>query len=253
MTEKEILKYLLRINFTGYPGVNLETLTRLQKLHLLNIPFENLDIYTGKPITLNIRNFYEKIVIHKRGGFCYELNGLFFELLSVLGFNAYMVSARVFETQDTFGDEFDHLAIIVVIDGINWLADVGFGEFAFAPLKISIGEEQKDERGFFRINNFDNNYLVVQKKSSEGWKNEYLFSMKPKVLNDFTEKCEYHQTSAESHFTRKKLCSIPLINGRITLTDKILKISNDNSTEETEVKNEAHFNKLLKKYFNIEM
>jgi N-hydroxyarylamine O-acetyltransferase len=167
MTEKEILKYLLRINFTGYPGVNLKTLTRLQKLHLLNIPFENLDIHAGKPIKLSIKNFYEKIVIHKRGGFCYELNGLFFELLSVLGFNAYMVSARVFETQDTFGDEFDHLTIIVVIDGINWLVDVGFGEFAFAPLKISIGEEQKDERGVFRINNFDNNYLVVQKKSSE--------------------------------------------------------------------------------------
>jgi N-hydroxyarylamine O-acetyltransferase len=253
MTEKEILKYLLRINFTGNPGVELKTLAYLQKLHLLNIPFENLDIHAGKPIKLSIGNFYEKIVIHKRGGFCYELNGLFFELLSDLGFNAYLVSARVFETQDTFGDEFDHLAIIVVIDGINWLADVGFGEFAFAPLKISIGEEQKDERGVFRINNFDNNYLVVQKKSSEGWKNEYLFSMKPRVLDDFTDKCEYHQISVESHFTRKKLCSIPFKNGRITLTDKILKISNDSSTEETEVKDEAHFNKLLKKYFNIEM
>jgi N-hydroxyarylamine O-acetyltransferase len=77
--------------------------------------------------------------------------------------------------------------------------------------------------------------------------------MKPRVLNVFTDKCEYHQTSVESHFTRKKLYSIPFKNGRITLTDKILKISNDSSTEETEVKNEAHFNKLLKKYFNIEM
>lgn len=251
MTEKEIYEYLLRINFRGIPAIDLKTLTWLQKLHLLNIPFENLDIHTGKKIKLSVRKFFEKIVIQKRGGFCYELNGLFNELLSALGFNTYLVSARVFESADSLGDEFDHLAIIASIDGINWLVDVGFGEFAFAPLKISIGEEQKDERGIFRICNFDINYLLVQKQIGDEWKNEYLFSMKPRSLNEFDNKSEYHQTSPDSHFTIKKLCSIPFNNGRITLTDKILKITKDGKTEESLIRNETQFNKLLKDYFNI--
>lgn len=251
MNEKDIDKYLLRINFRGLLAADIKTLARLQKQHLLNIPFENLDIHTGKKIILSVRKFFEKIVLQKRGGFCYELNGLFNELLSALGFNTYLVSARVFESADKFGDEFDHLAIIASIDEINWLVDVGFGEFAFEPLKISIGEKQKDERGIFRIVDFDNSYLLVQKKVDDGWNSEYLFSMKARTLDEFANKCEYHQTSPDSHFTRKKLCSIPFKNGRITITDNVLKISKDGNTEETIIENEIQFNKLLKDYFNI--
>jgi N-hydroxyarylamine O-acetyltransferase len=253
MTEEAVRNYFSRIKFTGSAKIDLYTLSQLQRLHLLNIPFENLDIYIGNTIILNIESFYKKIVLCKRGGFCYELNGLFKELLSSIGFNAYLVSARVFETPDTFGDEFDHVAIIVNLDRAKWLVDVGFGEFAFDPLKISKGEEYQDERGLFRINQFNNNYLAVQKKTSEKWNNEYLFSMKPRELDEFADKCEYHQTSPKSNFTGKKLCSIPFNKGRITLTDKILKITRDGNVEESEIWNESEFNNMLKIHFNIEL
>lgn len=252
MSEKEIYEYLLRINFKGIPAVDLKTLTRLHKLHLLNIPFENMDIHSGKKITLSIRNFYEKIVIRKRGGFCYELNGLFNELLSALGFNTYLVSARVFESADKFGEEFDHMAIIAAIDGINWLVDVGFGEFTFAPLKISIGQEQKDERGIFRISRFDNYHLLVQKKAGEGWNNEYLFSLNVRNLIEFADRCRHHQTSPESHFTQRKFCSIPTETGRVTLTDRILKVTENDMVQEIKIRSHKQFGMLLKKYFQIE-
>lgn len=253
MNKAELDKYFSRIKFNGNLKPDLETLAKLQKQHLLNIPFENLDIHINKPITISIKNFYNKIVNNKRGGFCYELNGLFNELLTAVGYQTFLISARVFDSPDKYGEEFDHLAIIVLIDEEKWLADVGFGEFAFAPLKIAIGYEQKDERGIFRINNYDEQYLVVQKKISSGWNNEYLFSLNQRNLIEFAERCNYHQTSPDSHFTQKKLCSIPIENGRITLTDKSLKFTNSDKVEEVEIQDDAHFDELLKKYFNIEI
>lgn len=252
MQELNLNEYLSRIKYNKKLSADLDTLIELQKCHLLNIPFENLDIHNRTPITIDVEKFYTKIIENKRGGFCYELNGLFNELLKVIGFKTFLVSARVFDTAENYSEEFDHLAIIVSIDNEKWLTDVGFGEFAFSPLKIITGIEQKDARGIFRINQFDEEYLVVQKQIPGGWKNEYLFSLKPRNISEFSEKCYYHQTSPDSHFTQKKLCSIPTQNGRITLTDKSLKITNNESIEEKEIKNEEQFYQLLKEYFSIE-
>ena len=89
-------KYLARIKYVGKLEPNLNLLKELQKSHLLNVPFENLDIHNQTPIELNVKRIYEKIVINNRGGFCYELNGLFYELLLLLNFNAKRISARVY-------------------------------------------------------------------------------------------------------------------------------------------------------------
>ncbi len=252
MEEYKLKKYLSRIKYNKNVRADLDTLIELQKCHLLNIPFENLDIHNGTPITIDVEKFYNKIVENKRGGFCYELNGLFNELLKTVGFKTFLVSARVFDTEENYSDEFDHLAVIVSFHNEQWLTDVGFGEFAFSPLKIMTGIEQKDARGIFRINQFDEEYIAVQKQIPGGWKNEYLISLIPRNISEFSEKCYYHQTSPDSHFTQKKLCSIPTRNGRITLTDKSLKITNNESIEEKEIKNEEQFYQLLKEYFSIE-
>src|SRR6185312_10037026 len=126
----ETAKYLERINYTGNIEPTIELLKDLQRRHLLSIPFENLDIHYNVPIELNLRNIFEKLVVRKRGGFCYELNGIFCELLTSMGFSVKMISARVFDQkQQIFTPEFDHLAIIAKIDSKEYLADVGFGEF----------------------------------------------------------------------------------------------------------------------------
>ena len=71
--------YLKRIKFTGKAIPTMEVLAQLQKAHLLAVPFENIDIHTNRKIDLNVDNIYQKIVLNNRGGFCYELNGLFYE------------------------------------------------------------------------------------------------------------------------------------------------------------------------------
>ena len=132
----ETTRYLERIKYSGGLGLTMELLNALQKQHLLNVPFENLDIHYKTPIELSLTDIFEKVVNKRRGGFCYELNGLFFELLRSIGFPVKMVSARVFNNeQQTMSAEFDHLAIIATIDSLDYLVDVGFGEFALQPLE----------------------------------------------------------------------------------------------------------------------
>jgi len=161
----EIEKYLERIEFKGNTGPTIELLTALQKRHLLSIPFENLDIHYKTPIKLSPPDIYQKVVIKRRGGFCYELNSLFGDLLRSLGFKVKLISARVFnQQQQIFSPEFDHLAIIAKIDSTDYLADVGFGEFSFAPLKIELNTVQKDERGSFMIDKYDDLYYKVAKE-----------------------------------------------------------------------------------------
>lgn len=246
----DIKLYLKRINYIGELSPTLEVLTKLQKQHLLSVPFENLDIHLK--IKIDPGNSYEKIVIRNRGGFCYELNGLFYRLLKRLGYEVKMVSARVFDKVKGYGAEFDHLVIIAKIGNNNYLVDVGFGEFSFHPLKIEMNKEQTDPRGIFRIEEHDRNYLVVKKKNPDGdFIPQYLFSAKERRIEEFYKMCDYHQTSSDSHFTQNRICSLATEEGRISLTGDILKITAGGSITERKLENETEVLNILRDYFKI--
>jgi N-hydroxyarylamine O-acetyltransferase len=243
-------QYLKRIHYSGERTPTLEVLSELQKNHLLHVPFENLDIYNK--IKIDLRDTYDKVVIRNRGGFCYELNGLFYQLLKDLGFPVKMVSARVFDKEKGFGPEYDHMAIITTIGHDNYLVDVGFGEFAFHPLKIESGLESHDPRGLFRMETTDNINFVVKKKNPEGdFMREYLFSAMERQSEDFANMCAYHQTNPESHFTQKRICTLPTEEGRITLTGNTLKIKAYGNLTEKQLANEAEVQQVLAHYFLI--
>jgi len=246
-------KYLQRINYSGNLEPNLNTLKKLQRHHLLNVPFENLDIHNGIPIELSIEKIFDKVVNKNRGGFCYELNGLFFELLNAIGFDVKMVSASVFDKDKGYGKEYDHLAIIAKIDNVEYLTDVGFGEFTFEPLKLQLGNIQKDARGDYKIDRYENGYLSVSKIENKGPMPEYIFKNEKKNLKEFEEMCIYHQTSPDSHFTGKRLITLPTENGRITISGNILKIRVLDSITVVVLKNEAEYEKELWKKFKIKI
>jgi N-hydroxyarylamine O-acetyltransferase len=192
------------------------------------------------------------VINKRRGGFCYELNGLFYELLRLIGFNIKMVSARVFNNQQqTFSPEFDHLAIIAEINSTDYLVDAGFGEFAFLPLRIELNKIQDDERGSFRIEKYDDEYYKVSKLVDENWMTEYIFSSKERDLSEFKDMCLYHQTSPDSHFTQNKLCSLATEKGRITITADKIKIKEGYMITELKVNSEEEFLSGLEKYFHI--
>ncbi len=249
-----IEKYFERLKYKGPVIASLELLEQLQQLHLLHIPFENLDIYWKIPIELDTDKIFDKIINKKRGGFCYELNGLFHELLMSIGFETKIISARVYDANTKeFGREYDHLAIIVRIEENEWLADVGFGEFSFGPLRIAVDEIQHDKRGKFMITNQERDSLLVSKATGDEWVPEYMFTLRGRSLSEFEEMSRYQQMSPESHFTRKRVCSVLTKSGnrRISITDNKMKFTDTNGTKEIAITDEAEFDQLLWKYFKI--
>ena len=245
-----IKQYLERIEYNDAISPTVEVLSTLQQQHLLHVPFENLDIHNNIKIDLN--NLFDKIVTRKRGGFCYELNGLFYQLLKEIGFTVIMISARVYDGKKDFSPEFDHMALIVTINNEDYLVDVGFGEFSLHPLKITMDEETNDPRGIFKIHTFDEHYTAVKKKNAEQqFIPEYIFSMKERQMEEFYDRCNYHQTNSASHFMQKRICSLPTQNGRITLTGNLLKITDNGSIKEQVLHNEQEVQQTLWHYFRI--
>ncbi len=245
-------KYLCRIGIKNTDlAPSLKNLKLFQKQHLLHVPFENLDIHWKRAIVLDTESFSRKILEENRGGFCYELNGLFYQLLQEIGFQSKTISARVSNGKGGFGAEFDHLAILTKIDGEEYLVDVGFGSFTAEPLKFVLDTEQNDENGVFSIRKFDEDYFEVVKKEGNEWKSEYIFMTLQRDLAEFTEMCQFHQASSESHFTQGKVCSLMTIDGRKTLTDsKFIKTKNGQKTEIV-IDSDEDFQKIVARDFHI--
>lgn len=236
------------------PKLNLHNLRRLQKAHLLQVPFENLDIHAGVPIALDINQIYHKIILNKRGGFCYELNGLFYELLHTIGYEVQRISARVYSVEKGFSPEFDHMALIVTIEEQKYLCDVGFGEFCFAPLPLQWPTQYVDARGIFHIDEYPEEYICIGKTDETGQKRpEYKFQPIPRQLEDFQEMCLYQQHDPDSHFRQKPLISLATSKGRITLAGQELKIRKGNKLISRKLSAPSAFQKAAWKYFRIQV
>ena len=171
--------YLNRINFRQHVEVTKEVLFALQRTHLLAVPFENLDVHYGTKIELDLDAIYKKIVVNRRGGFCYELNGLFYQLLKEIGFNVKIISARVAAKDEKYGSEYDHLAIIACVNNVNYLVDVGFGRFSFSPLEITLGVELVDKFGRFTFDEYEGDYLRINQADKEKLIPQYIFKTHP--------------------------------------------------------------------------
>lgn len=249
-------KYLSRIGVNNADEIrpDAESLKLLQRRHLLSVPFENLDIHWKRPIVLDVEKFYEKIVGEKRGGFCYELNGLFAALLSELGYETKMVSARVFRGDGVFSPDYAHMAIIAKADGEEYIVDVGFGEFTAGPLKFVLDIEQEDQAGVFRVAKFPfegEEYFEIAKKEEDGWRSENIFTLKTRELSEYTDMCHFQQTSPESNFTKRKICSLMTETGRKTLTgDKFIETKNGERSE-IPVESKEEFDRILENEFGI--
>ena len=243
--------YLSRIGYDGPTAPSAQTLSDLHRAHVLNVPFENLDIHLGRPILIDPAAFYDKIVTHRRGGFCYELNGLFSQLLRELGFQVTLLSARVYGGNGP-GPEFDHLVLNVDLDE-PWLADVGFGDSFREPLRLDCSGEQKQGGDSFQISRQGNNLTMSCRHPGTDWESRYLFSLQPRQLAEFSSTCNYQQTSPNSHFTHRRICTLATPNGRTTLGETQLNITEDGKRWETAVDDPEEYLQLLRRYFGIDL
>lgn len=202
-----IHSYLKRIKHEEVKQKDFATLSQLQMNHLLHVPFENFDVMRKVEIPLDVQTYYRKIVEHERGGFCYELNGLFHWLLDRLGYTTRLISATVKNADGSWTMEGSHAALIVELEQ-PYFIDVGFGDSARMPLPLT-GEIHRDVSGTYRIIPGEpDSYDLQQMEQNNEWKTRLRFNLTPKQLSDFKEPCHFNQTSPNSSFTQGELRSV---------------------------------------------
>lgn len=238
--------YLARIGVSRPTSPDAQSLSALHVAHLMAVPFENLDIHLGRKIVLAEGSLFRKIVHQRRGGFCYELNGLFAALLLDLGFRVTLLSARVAKPEGGFGPEHDHLTLLVEFPGNEprRLADVGFGDSFRVPLLFDEAGDQpaapNDNASDYRLQR-DENGLTLLRCDEGTWKPQYAFSETPRRLEEFTAMCHFQQTSPDSHFTHRRVCSRATPTGRITLADlRLIVTENGERSERTLTEDQYH-------------
>jgi len=244
--------YLERINYGGSLDLTDETLRELQLAHLLTVPFENLSIHSGEPIVLDDDSLFDKIVRRRRGGFCYELNGLFAALLRALGFKVEMLSAGVANAEGDFGPDFDHMVLMVPLE-YRWLVDVGFGDSFRNPLLLDYEGEQSEDDDAYRIVSHNSHFILSQRRGDGEWKDQYRFTLQPHIYPDYAGMCHFHQTSPQSHFTRARICTRATPKGRITLSEMRLITTKNGDKRELILRDEDEYHTVLLEQFGISM
>lgn len=231
---------------------DLKFLQQVHKGHLLHIPFENLDIHYQTKIVLDIEKIFEKIVVNNRGGFCYELNALLYHLLSNLGYDCSLLSASVRGSKE-WGPEFDHMIILVKLNDENWILDVGFGSLFVAPKKLDINLPQLDYNNYYKFEkDIDGHFFLRRSNDNLHYTTIYKFDLTPHELIEFIPMCNFHQESAKSIFTQNKLITQLFRNGRITLTDRKLKLELNGDLQEFPIMNEDEFLSKLENHFGMD-
>lgn len=246
--------YLARLGLAGRPAPTLGALDDLIGRHIERVPFENLDVFERLPIVLGTRSALEKVVVRRRGGFCFELNEAFRALLEVLGFLVRRIEGRVWrEAAGRFGPAFDHLALVVTLDGVEYLADVGFGDNNRGAMALPDGG-RSDISGTYRLRPATTGTdLVLERLTSAGGGSRPLYEMTlaPQPLAAFEPLCAYHQSAADSIFMKGLICTRATPTGRISLTEQKLTVHEDGRKTVRPVTDERMLAQLLAEHFAI--
>ncbi|MBA3743199.1 arylamine N-acetyltransferase [Sporichthya sp.] len=222
MAQIDVPGYLARIGAKAD-----DSLADLQHAHLLAVPFENLSVHLDEPYSLAPADLCEKVVTRRRGGFCYELNGLFAVLLTELGHRVELRSARP-RNGERWGSPLDHLALVVNDDV---LVDVGFGAHSTYPLRLDTADDQPDPGGVFRVRPATHGEFEVTHDGEPA----YLVEARPYELRDFAAMCWWQSHSPDTHFTRSLVCSRLTESGRVTLSGRKLIETVDGARQESDL------------------
>ena len=251
----EIPAYAARLDYRGKLDPCIETLRGLHEAHTLTVPFENLDVRLGRPILLDPATLFRKIVCERRGGYCFELNGLFAALLERIGFPVHRLMARVLYGAATVRP-LSHEVLLVEADGGRWLADVGFGgNGLIAPLPLRAGHEERQYQEHVRLVGREGRtgpVFVLQFESADVWHDLYEFSLERYAPEDYILPNYYHSHAPESLFMRHVICTKPTVEGRIILLDRKLKIRERGETRHAKADRPEEFRMFLKTHFGIE-
>jgi N-hydroxyarylamine O-acetyltransferase len=240
--------YLARIGFSGRLAVDLDTLRRLHVGHVGAIPFENLDVQAGRGVDLSVPALFDKLVVRRRGGYCFEHNTLFLHVLRTIGFEAGACEARVrAAVTDGVVRPRTHMLLLVRADQRDWLADVGFGaDGLLEPLPMDGTAVYQVDR-LFRVT-LEGGLRVVQWKQDGDWQDDYAFVSSPVFPVDIELANWWVSMHPSSSFRRRLTVQRTLPDARYTIRQLTYTIRRAGATETRELAREQIASVLLEEF-----
>lgn len=243
--------YLARIKYEGPLIPSVETLRGLHRAHVMTVPFENLDIHLGRSISLDPADLFRKIVVERRGGYCFELNGLFALLLEELGFGVTRLAARVSSGAEGVRPR-SHQLLMLKMGESAWIVDVGFGgQGLLEPLRLAIGQEARQGRERFRLVTGERDEYLLQGERDGAWTDLYSFGLDPCLPVDYLFANYYHSHSPDSLFMQQRICTMPTPDGRASLIDNVLRVRGLGGTQELQITSDEGRTRLLREHFGL--
>ena len=219
----QISGYLERIGLKAAPPSTLDGLHILQDHHMRHVPFENLDVLLGRPLNLTPEALFDKIILRRRGGYCFELNTLYASLLHALGFEPVPMMARVWLRNPAETPPRTHLVNRVKIDGVDWISDVGFGgRAARVPLKIEDGYVVDDGDGRIRILLDEIFGFRIQRFQDGIWSDQYSVERVRAHRSDILAGNHWTENNPDSHFRQGIGVGLFTREGRVSFYGGIL-------------------------------
>lgn len=247
--------YLERIGYDGPKTARLETLCALHRLHPQAIAFENLNPLLRWPVLLDAPSLQHKLVIQRRGGYCYEHNLLLKLALECVGFKVAGLAARVLwnNREDAIRPR-THMLLQIDIEDELWIADVGFGGLTLtAPLRLVEQTPQATPHEPFRLMRIGGDYAVQAEVHGE-WRTLYRFDLHEQVLPDYEVASWYLSNHPDSHFVRRLIAARTEPGRRYALLDNELAVHRvGEDTVRRRLKSGAELHRVLSETFRIGM
>jgi N-hydroxyarylamine O-acetyltransferase len=243
--------YLARIGLREPVEPDLEGLRALHRAHLLAIPYENLDVQLGRPVTIARPPIFDKIVTRRRGGWCYEMNGLLGWALGELGFKVTRATGAVMREAAGEVNAGNHLVLKVELDDGLYLADVGFGDGPLEPIRVTEGAFS-DGRFDFALSRADGDWWRFHNQPLGGAES-FDFHLEPADEALLAEKCAFLQTSEASPFVQNLVCQRHTENGVSILRGRVLKSVTPNGAAERLVESEREWIAVLGDVFALDV
>jgi len=219
----ELQKYFDRIAFSGDAKVDIATVAGMMRCQLFTVPFENLDVQSGKAVSLVPEHIVDKIIDRRRGGYCFEVNGLFAMALEALGVTYQFVAAR--PMMYPVRKPRTHMALVVQADGQEWLCDLGFGSYGIrAPMRLDLLDaEINQDFDTFMLSKINQREYLLQALVEGKWADQYAFDLSPQEWIDFAPANYLSSTHPDAIFVQKLVVVLHNPKGRISLTGDTLK------------------------------
>lgn len=242
--------YFQRIGFTQQARADLATVTALMRCQLRTVPFENLDVQAGKIVSLIPEEIVAKILQRQRGGYCYEVNGLFAMALQALGLSYQFVAARPMFYPARRPKT--HMGIVVNIGAEQYLCDLGFGSYGIrAPLHLgSLDVEVAQDLDCFKLSKLNELEFLMQARVKGEWLNQYSFNLSPQEWIDFMPANFLNSRHPDAIFVQKFLIIKQNQTGRVMLVGDSLKII-ENGQESERTISEAERKQVLQEQFGL--